>query len=173
MKIKCMEQVLAQVRANYQVFNEPPEGFDLSFQAAGCYCRYEDKILLLRRHPTRYDGNTWGVPGGKFEKGETARQAVVREVLEEVGIDIDNSALLHVGTFYMRHPGVEYVFHTFYLQLDKQPCVVLNLEEHVEARWVTLEEAWQLPLVRGGEECLMHCHQRIDLSAVKQNVPEI
>lgn len=141
---------------NYQVFNEPPEGFDSKMQGSGCYCECDDKVLFLKRHPSKYEGNTWGVPGGKFEKGEDARSAVIREVYEEVGLSIEAEDLIHIGTFYIRDPTIDYIFHTFRKSFAKKPCIILALEEHLEAKWVTIEEALKLPLIKGGKETLIH-----------------
>ena len=47
------------------------------------------QVLLVRR----IDDGNWELPGGRIEVGETARQAVVREVAEESGISIELTAL--------------------------------------------------------------------------------
>jgi 8-oxo-dGTP diphosphatase len=44
-------------------------------------------VLLERDHPP-FEGH-WVLPGGLVEPGETAREACVREVEEEVGLDVD------------------------------------------------------------------------------------
>jgi len=63
----------------------PLKNFHPSIEVAGCYCEYEDKILLLKRTPHKHQGDTWGIPGGKLDEGETPQIAVIREVFEEVG----------------------------------------------------------------------------------------
>ena len=62
----------------YSVFTEPPKNFNRGTEIAGCYCSFEDKLLLLKRHPEKPQGNTWGVPAGKIEKNEDPKIAVVR-----------------------------------------------------------------------------------------------
>jgi len=53
------------------------------------------KILLTRRGPkARNQVGKWEAPGGSVEFGETAKQATIREVKEELGIDIQVDALL-------------------------------------------------------------------------------
>jgi hypothetical protein len=37
---------------------------------------------------------------------------------------------------------------------DTLPEIDLGLEEHVESRWITIEEALQMPLMIGGKEVL-------------------
>ncbi|MDY6876751.1 MAG: NUDIX domain-containing protein [Chloroflexota bacterium] len=61
--------------------------------AAGCIRDEEGRILLLRRS----DGdNLWGLPGGGIELGEQAAAAVVREVREEIGLEVEPVALIGV-----------------------------------------------------------------------------
>lgn len=58
--------------------------------AAGCLTRTEsDRTLVLvsRRRPDDSLGGKWEFPGGKIEAGESAEEAVRREVREEVGLD--------------------------------------------------------------------------------------
>lgn len=139
---------------NYSIFTHPPKDFNPTVEAAGCYCEFEDKILLLKRHPDRPQGNTWGVPGGKLEKGEDPRAAVIREIREEVGLDIADDGLVEIGRLYVRLPYVDYVFHLFRKRFLARPDIVLELKEHLEAKWVTISEALQLPLISGGKEAL-------------------
>jgi len=60
--------------------------------AAGAVVK-DGKILLVRRHNL---SRTWGVPGGVQELGETIRETAQREVLEEVGLDLQVSDLIGV-----------------------------------------------------------------------------
>ena len=139
----------------YQIFEKPPADFKHTVEAAGCYCEFEDRILFLKRHQDKPQGATWGVPGGKLEKGETPREAVIREVFEEVGIPIsDDEDLKEMSSLYIRLPHMDYVYHRFYKKFATLPQLDIALDEHDEAAWVTYEEALQLPLISGGKEAL-------------------
>ncbi|GAA3063130.1 NUDIX domain-containing protein [Pseudonocardia yunnanensis] len=59
-----------------------PAAFAAARNAAG-------QVLLVRR----IDDGNWELPGGRIEVGETARQAVLREVAEESGITIELTTL--------------------------------------------------------------------------------
>ena len=61
-----------------------------------CFIRREDKVLLIE---VNYgEGKViWNGVSGFVEPGEELASAVVREVREEIGIDIDPSSLVHKG----------------------------------------------------------------------------
>ena len=49
-----------------------------------------DEILIVKRHPkSRTDPEMWELPGGKVEKGEDFDVALVREIKEETGIELN------------------------------------------------------------------------------------
>lgn len=138
---------------HYETFKQRPENFQNVVEAAGCFCEWEDKLLFLLRIPEKVYGNTWGIPGGKFEKGETSQQAVIREVFEETGLDV-SEGLESFGCLYVKLPHLNYIFHMFRKRFELCPEIRLGPEEHYEARWLTAEEVYQLPLIVGGKETL-------------------
>ena len=141
---------------NCLVFTEPPKDFSPKVEVAGCLCEFEDKVLMMKRHPDRPQGETWGSPAGKLEAGENPRTAVVREVYEETGLKIDDYRLEEVAIFYARLPHIDYIYHSYRTSFEKLPELFLGLDEHTEARWVTIEEAKTLPLIGGGLSLLIH-----------------
>ncbi len=46
------------------------------------------QILLSLRKPEQHQGNCWEFPGGKMEPSESQQQALVRELNEELGINV-------------------------------------------------------------------------------------
>ena len=57
--------------------------------AVGVLLREDGAFLLTSRPSGKPYAGYWEFPGGKFEPGETGEQALSRELLEELGIDID------------------------------------------------------------------------------------
>ena len=49
----------------------------------------ENKILLSKRPEKKHLSGFWEFPGGKVEDGETPEKALIREVKEELNIDIN------------------------------------------------------------------------------------
>ena len=56
--------------------------------AAGVVVNAEGEILIAKRPMKKHQGGLWEFPGGKIEGGESAHQALARELQEEVGIHI-------------------------------------------------------------------------------------
>jgi 8-oxo-dGTP diphosphatase len=53
--------------------------------------------LMHRRPADKHHGGLWEFPGGKVETGETPRNALVREIEEELGLVIEPAACAPVG----------------------------------------------------------------------------
>jgi len=51
------------------------------------------RFLLQQRPFHKHHGGLWEFPGGKVEREETPRHALVREIAEELGIEIETGAL--------------------------------------------------------------------------------
>lgn len=77
----------------------------------------------------------WEFPGGKIEAGESAEQAIVREIKEELATEIKTERKLCT---------VEYDYPAFHLKMECFLCSVvsgkLTLLEHENAAWLSAEK---------------------------------
>lgn len=102
-----------------------------TIEVAAAIIRDGDKILATQRGYGEFkDG--WEFPGGKIEPGESREEALIREIQEELDVEIE------VGEFV---ETVEYDYPQFHLTLHCFFCAVksgqLILKEHESARWLT------------------------------------
>lgn len=137
------------------VFQEPPENFNPRVEVAACFMEVNGKFLFMKRQPHKSEGNLWGIPGGKCEKGEHSEITVIREIKEETGVDLPKESLKYFGKVYIRYPEVDFVYHMYAHDMESYPTeIAMDPNEHFEYRWMTLKEALELPLIRGEDECI-------------------
>ena len=104
----------------------------------------DGKVLMIRTHKWR---NLWGIPGGKIERGETAEQALAREICEETGLGISEIRFVMVQDciespeFFRK----EHFLLLNYLAKASSHEVTLN-EEAEEFVWVSAEDALSMDL---------------------------
>lgn len=102
----------------------------------------DGKVLIVRRSDNAaIDGGTWEPVGGKLEFGEELNSALIREVKEEVGLEIQIERILYASTF-KTHSERQVVILT-YLCKSEHRDVVLS-QEHSEYQWSTKDELLQL-----------------------------
>ncbi len=97
-------------------------------------------VLLQRSQKASFAPGKYCIPGGRVEKGETFRDAAVRESFEELGVVIHHDDLKFVHTFY-RNSGKEelvvIVFEALKWQGDvynKEP------EKHTDLLWSDIDQ---------------------------------
>ncbi len=134
----------------------PPVGFVSQGEVAGVWCRWKGKYLLLKRAAHKPQGESWGIPAGKLHEDEDPKAGALRELLEETGVELSDNQLSPVGSFYVEHPDLHFIFHIFFSKFDHEPELNIDMEAHTEAKWVTKEEALDLPLIGGGMALMDH-----------------
>ncbi|MEK7265332.1 MAG: (deoxy)nucleoside triphosphate pyrophosphohydrolase [Pseudomonadota bacterium] len=65
--------------------------------AAGALIDGDGRVLLARRPQGKEMAGLWEFPGGKLKDGETPEGALVRELKEELGIDVETSCLAPIA----------------------------------------------------------------------------
>ena len=106
----------------------------LSTRTVAAIIHKDGKILATKRGYGEFI-NQWEFPGGKIEDGETKEEALIREIKEELNVEIEitNFAL-----------DIEYQYPTFYLKMACYDCIIKSgtpkLLEHNDARWLSKDE---------------------------------
>ena len=103
------------------------------------------QVLMIRTHKW---SNLWGIPGGKIKWGESSTDALRREIKEETNLDIDDIEFvlaqdcIHSKEFYR---DAHFVLLNYTCHCVGDPLVKLN-DEAREFRWVTFEQALEMPI---------------------------
>ena len=93
-----------------------------------------NRVLAAERGYGEYRGY-WEFPGGKREAGETGEEAIVREIREELRVDIVPEEL--VTTVEYDYPTFHITMHCFLASIRSGE---VHLLEHEAARWLAPEE---------------------------------
>lgn len=80
----------------------------------------------------------WGLPGGGVDEGESLEEAAVREVGEEVGVQINSKDLRNLGQKKHRVYGIPYTGQYYLIQLDERCNAVAKMPEISEIAWVNV-----------------------------------
>lgn len=99
----------------------------------------DGKILAARRGASKSLPGLWEFPGGKIENGESAENALLREITEELKCEVE------IGE-YLTTTDYEYSFgvvslSTYYVRLIGDDPV---LTEHTEIRWLRPDELFEV-----------------------------
>ncbi len=100
-------------------------------KVAAAIIKEDNRIFATQRGYGEFkDG--WEFPGGKIEAGETPQEALRREIMEELDIEISVGELIET---------VEYDYSNFHLSMDCFWCKIVSgelvLKEAEDAKWLT------------------------------------
>ena len=103
----------------------------------------EGRVLLQQRPPGRQMAGLWEFPGGKIEPGERPEAALVRELREELGIEVDEGSL-SAAAFASAPLGERHLLLLLYLcrewRGDPQALDASGL------KWLSPNEMFALPM---------------------------
>jgi 8-oxo-dGTP diphosphatase len=101
----------------------------------------DTQILATQRAEDKPLGLLWEFPGGKIDKGESAEEALRREIHEELGIELGTLTHLPAVTHTYDFGTIQLI--PFLSEVDA-PLQLGKLHVHAAARWIALQEWEQL-----------------------------
>lgn len=105
-----------------------------TIEVVAAIIKKDDKIFITKRSYGEFI-DMWEFPGGKVEVGETQEEALIREIKEELELDITN--LNYLTTVEYDYPSFHLIMHCFICEICGG---TLRLNAHNDAKWVSLEQ---------------------------------
>lgn len=106
-------------------------------KCCGCIIIENNKVLLVYEK----NGNFWGFPKGHMEKGENEIETALREVKEEVGLDVEiiDKEKRYILNYIIRDEIDKTT--VLYLAIPKNKEIVMQESEIEKVKWCDFEEA--------------------------------
>lgn len=100
-----------------------------------------DRVLLVKRGHAPLKGE-WSLPGGTLELGESLEQAVVREVLEETGLQVTVGPVVEIFERIDKAPDGRFEYHFVIIDYACRPSggSLVHGSDADDARWVAVAE---------------------------------
>jgi A/G-specific adenine glycosylase len=111
------------------------------YQVVAAVIREGDKVLIDKRRSGSLLGGMWEFPGGKVEKGESLADAIVREISEELGIEITAGKELNAYEHAYTHFSV--TVHAIVCEIIKGKPKALEADE---IAWVQIDRLDDFPM---------------------------
>jgi len=104
----------------------------------------EDYYLLAKRNKDKYMGLKWEFPGGKVEQNETFKEALSREILEELNVNIEIHKKVAEESY--EDEEINIILHYYMCSLIDNDIV---LSEHEAIEWVKKQDFLKYEFVPG------------------------
>ncbi|KKQ48054.1 MAG: NUDIX hydrolase [Candidatus Woesebacteria bacterium GW2011_GWB1_38_5] len=112
------------------------------------------QILLLQRSTKSSYPNYWQLIEGKIEKNESPESSLIREIREEIGVEISDLKLDSVFYNEIEAKGLKYLCFRIVFKTDTHPKNIELSDEHIAFDWFDRDSIKKLPLLPGTENIL-------------------
>lgn len=94
--------------------------------------RNQGKVLLVRNW---VGSQRWTLPGGGLQSGEAPRQGLKRELVEELGLDLDMEEFKQILTTQQSEETVDFPIIIFEIRSQGKTALTVRRPEIIEAKW--------------------------------------
>lgn len=100
--------------------------------------RYKDTIVVTKNWLGLQ--KKWQLPGGGIKKSEDPKNAAIREIKEEIGLNINAENLISIGNKSFKSQKENFEFYLYQIILSSMPNIKINNKEIVDAKLIKLKD---------------------------------
>ena len=144
------------------------QGVDYIGVSSGAVIRNDEGkfFAALRGRGARNEAGKWEFPGGAVEFGEDLKQAVVREIKEEHGVELDIVEFLSFENVILKEEHQHWVAFTYLCRIKNGEPKILEPHKCDQIGWFTLEQLSRMPLS-------MITQRNIEALKAKERLPKL
>ena len=109
----------------------------------------DNKFFIAQRNRQKHMGLSWEFPGGKVEKYESFQDALIREIKEELSVEIN--VLEKISSESVEDNNMIINIHYFYAEIHSG---LIDLTEHADFRWINKSDFNSFDFIIGDERIL-------------------
>jgi len=118
--------------------------------AVSAIIQRDDKILLIRRCKEPWK-DMWGTPGGKIELGESPKDAIIREIKEELSVRF--LQVKKIKKYHFEDEDIICDTKVFFGKIEGE--IKIKEDEISELKWLSPKEALILPLASSNKQRIL------------------
>lgn len=104
-------------------------------QVTAAIIKDNDKYLICQRGVEDECNLLWEFPGGKLEEGESLEECIIREIKEELDLEIEVQDIFTRSIYHFGHKEIHFTVYNATIIAGH-----MKLNVHNDARWVTIHE---------------------------------
>ena len=104
----------------------------------------DNKVLIAQRQEDKFMEGYWEFPGGKLENGELPNQCLIREINEELGVDISDSCFTPITFTTFNYPNFDVII---FLYICREWKGFIHAKEGQDLKWCRPNDLFNIKML--------------------------